>query len=308
MKYLLLILFLAGCGDSFERKPIDATRMGVNNFFIYEDVNGSRPSQAAEITDSIKLNYVRVLFAFNDITQRVGEFEDIVINDIPDNLRVMANIGHAPPEIQDFPNPRKAWIDLFFKPLVIKFANEDKIMGFQVWNEPNTNLFPWNNYLDVRTKPENYIELLQMAHDVMRQYAPNKLIIGAATTSLLQNHPETLNYNRDLVNLGIGDLIDIYSIHVYGDSTSRLFEAGDIINPLNKPIWVTESGERGSLNQLEFVERTWHVIRDAMPTTDLIFFYQMYDVVNEPGRTEGLRSNRNEGMELSDLYIYLRDR
>jgi len=68
-------------------------------------------------------------------------------------------------------------------------------------------------------------------------------VIGAATTVILQNFPETLQYNESLAAAGIEQYLDIFGLNIYGSGVERFyFVIEDFLESLTKPIWVTESG------------------------------------------------------------------
>lgn len=308
---LLLTIFLFSCGSP--NGDIDTTRMGVNNFFINQEHNGSMKEQAKEITETLKLKSIRILFSYqrlSDIPNSFSFYDDIVAA-LPEDVEVLGVITSAPPQFQNLDPAfaRRLWVDEYLTAIVDRYKSVPQIKAFQIWNEPNTGfLFPENNWLDVTDKPENYLELLAMGEQVVRELAPDKLIVSASTTSLIQNFPDTLHYFEGMLDGGLEELVDIVGIHIYGDDYIKLSLAMRNIDHIQKPIWVTESGERGTLNQLDYVKNTWPRLREGLLQIDKIFFYQMYDSDNRPERTEGLRSNLNTGQELSDLYIYLRDR
>ncbi|MCB0328986.1 MAG: hypothetical protein KDD70_04970 [Bdellovibrionales bacterium] len=301
------------------REEIDYSRMGVSAF-VNDQRFGTISEQFLEVRDSLKLRYVRVLFGWNDDVQPSPDssvdysfYKDIARN-IPQGVQALVIITGAPSWMADPANwsngdPRLTFHREFLKPTIRKFRRNRKIRAFQVWNEPNIDL-PESSYLDVKDSPEHYIELLRRSYRYIKRRAKGKEVVSAATTSIIQNYPETLQYNEALYSLGAEDYLDIWGVHIYGTSVERFLLPGgptDFLNQLSKPIWVTESGRQGVNEQLNYVERVWPYLRSIVPGIDRLYFYQFTEGSSDASNTFGLK-NLTVGSNLSDLYIHLRDR
>ncbi|HQH28992.1 MAG TPA: cellulase family glycosylhydrolase, partial [Oligoflexia bacterium] len=149
--------FVSGCSDAgdildlalnpLERKEIDTSIMGVNNFFVDREF-GSIPEQFTEIRDTLGLPRVRILLAWLTDVQpspavapNYGFFDEI-IGSIPAGVEVLVVLAHSPDWITDpnnwvNGNPRRTWIDHWLIPTVTRYANVPGIVGFEIWNEPN---------------------------------------------------------------------------------------------------------------------------------------------------------------------------
>lgn len=305
--------------DPPERETIDVSRLGLNNFFVDPEF-GSIPAQYADIQNTLGVNSIRVLFAWSNDVQPTPSseafygFYDDIVNQIPSGMDVIIVLAHAPDWMSNSANwtssgnPRQTWIDRWLIPTVSRYASNNRIIGWEVWNEPDLPVLPSDPAFGL-TAPENYMELLRAGSPAIRNLDPGSLVLNAATESINQDFPNNLEYNRQMVALGALELIDIYNIHYYGQSFERLvLEDGvaDFLNGLGKTIWITESGENGPNQQLPYVEETWPFLRDNISGLDRIYYFQY----GETGPLEtnfGLRTT-SASTPLSDLYIHLRDR
>jgi hypothetical protein len=192
---------------------------------------------------------------------------------------------------------------------VNRYASNGRITAFQVWNEPNTTLFPENITMGLNDSPENYVELLARSFSVIRDRAPEKLVVSAATTSINQNFPGTIDYNRGMRDAGLQNFADIYAIHYYGEQFENVVRSGgvrDYLRGLGMRIWITESGAQGVNSQLPHAERAWPYLREQIPEIERIFQYQFTEATPSDV-TYGLR-NLDPNFPVSDLYIHLRER
>ena len=304
--------------DPFPRRPVDTTRLGVNAF-VNEPRFGTINAQFLEVRDTLKLKYVRVLFVWSEVVQptRTSRLNfslyDQIVKNLPRGVEAFAVLTNVPswmsqPENWIDGNPRKTFAELFVKKIARRYRRYRKFKGIQVWNEP-TMPNPENQVLDVQSSPANYVELMRFAHAAIRKAAPRKLIISGATTPIDHNYPETLEYNETLAALGMQDLVDVWGIHYYGTHYENLYRPHNLVeflNSLTKPVWITEIGERGINEQQGYFERIIPLVMDLVPGIERAYIYQFTE--DAPAEsTYGLR-NLTPGFELSDFYIYLRDR
>jgi hypothetical protein len=148
--------------------------------------------------------------------------------------------------------------------------------------------------------------MLARAYSIIKDIAPSKLVVSAATTAINQNYPDTIRYNRDMRSAGIEQFIDVFAVHYYGQQYENVIRNGgvqDFLGSIGRPIWLTESGQQGLDRQLEYVERTWPFLTEKIPNIDRIYYYQ---------HTEAAPSNITYGLRnlerVSDLFVHLRDR
>lgn len=300
-----------------DKKPIDQSILGVNNFYVNSQI-GSIDQQNNDIKNTLGIKHVRVLFAWTDDVQRDPEdsayvgFYDEIIRKIPEGMDVLVVVAHTPGWITNSANwidgnPRKTWVERWFKPLVKRYAGNSKIVGWEVWNEPDLTVVPSDMALGLE-EAANYYEMLEMASRVVRTYDPGKKILIASTQSINQKFPNTLNYNKRLVSLGAESLVDVWNIHYYGKNYDTVVVSNgisDFLNTLTVPVWVTESGQKGIAEQLEYGQRTWPFLQEEIGNLERIYIYE-YSSTAAVGETYGLRTN-DQVNPVSDLYIYLRD-
>ena len=329
---VFFLLVLSGCGSSVkevlnvivdepDRKAIDTSVLGVNAFFNNSNF-GSISAQAREIKNDLKLNRVRVLFAWNDDVQpspsvapNFSFYDDIVSATAAAGMDVLVILTGVPSWMGDGANwtssgnPRKTFGDRWVKRVVNRYRNRSHIVGYEIWNEQNELAEPDNVVLDMAQNAINYTELLCYAYSVIEDVSPDKLVVSGATTAINQNYPKSLNYNKEMRDAGIQSCADIYGIHVYGKQFENFERGGgikDFLNGLSRLIWVTESGAQGINSQLAYGERMWPYLLEQIPDVQRIYQYQAFEPTDSAS-TYGLR-NLTPGLTLSDLYIFLRDR
>lgn len=326
---LAVALSAAGCNSSLSdiievieepsRKTIDTTRLGVNAFF--NDARfGSISDQAQEVRNTLGLRYVRVLFAWNDQVQPSPDaainfsFYDAILAAIPSDTQVLVVLTDVPSWMSNQAhwiggNPRITVAERWIRRAIARYRENGKIVGWQIWNEPNNPSFAENTTIGVVDNPENYVELLAASQSIAKDLTPNKLVLNAATTAINQNFPDTLRYNRAMRDAGARELVDVWAMHYYGRQFENVVRSGgveDFIDGLNLPVWVTESGAQGVNSQLAYGEQVWPYLIEKMPSIERIFIYQFTDAT-PADVTYGLR-NLTPGLTVSDLYVHLRDR
>ena len=300
--------------EGVDRRPINLARFGLNAF-SNQGFAGTICSQFSEIKNTLGITAVRVLFNWDDNVQPTPNsslnfsFYDDILDCIPSGMTALVILMETPswmsdPSRWDGGNPRLTFANRWARVVASRYAGHPRISGYQIWNEPNNAGFPANERLSVLQEPINFVELTSFASDAIRAEDPTKLIISGATTSIAQNYPSALNYNKMLVEAGLLSLVDIYGIHYYGTNFERLIgEVDDFLNSVSLPIWVTETGKTGVNNQLEYAERTLPFLRERVNGIDRIFWYRFAE--NRPANESfGLRTP-DPDFPVSDLYIYL---
>ena len=187
-----------------------------------------------------------------------------------------------------------------------RYQSNGRIIGYQVWNEPNNVGFSENETLQVLNSPANYVELLALASNVINNVSPNKFVVSAATTAINQNSNDPLSYNRRMREAGAFELVDIYAIHYYGMQYENLLRPGgvrDFLGSVPTPIWITESGRQGFDRQLAYVEEVWPYLREQISQIDRIYYYQ-FTSATDASSGFGLK-NLDPVNGVSDLYVDL---
>lgn len=316
---------LASCSDAGDiveialdppkRKPIDLTKLGTNNFFNVPQF-GTNAQQYSNM-QQLKVKHVRILIAWLDGTQPTPtspidySFYDNIINSAPAGIDILPVVVHVPTWMTNPSNwqngdPKATFVNKWLVPLVQRYKNNPRVVGWEIWNEPNASVLDQDRVMGFDSNPSNYVALLAQARSAIKSIDPSKLVVMAATTSLNQNYPNTLNYNKEMLNLGVAALTDVYNIHYYGTNYDKVIVRdgiADTVNGAGKPVWVTESGEQGVSKQLAYAETTWPFLAEKIPAIQRIYQYQ-YGETQPPESTYGLR-NTSTTAPVSDLYNYL---
>ena len=298
------------------RRQIDYSKLGLNSF-VNDQRFGSIAAQLGEVRNTLRIRHIRVLFAWNDQVQpRPGgpinfSFYDDILRSVPGDMELLVVLAHVPSWMHDQQhwiegNPRTTFVELWVRQVLERYGNHGRIAAFQVWNEPNQLVNPDNVLLNIDVNPENYVEMLARAHSVIKDIAPGKLVVNAATTAINQNYPDTIRYNRTMRDAGIEQFVDVFATHYYGkqfENVIRRRGVRDFLNDISRPIWLTESGQQGLDQQLDYVERTWPFLTERIPGIERIYYYQHTEAV-PADVCYGLRNLER----VSDLFIHLRDR
>jgi hypothetical protein len=299
------------------RRTIDTSTLGVNAF-ANDARFGNIESQFNEVKNELGIRYIRILMNWDDNVQPTPtskpnfSFYDELVKNIPPGTEALVVLTSLPSWMQDSNNwlsgdPRKTFAKKWVKKVAKRYARKGRVKAFQIWNEPNDIHNPHNLRLGLAAEPKNYVALLQDAAAEVRRYAPKKRLVAAATTAINQNFPDTLEYNESLRDQGIESIADVVAIHYYGAQYERKYlGVGAFIESIQRPIWVTESGQRGVLKQLEYAERTFPFLKALSPRIQRIYAYQFTDE-RASSDSWGLRTLDPE-FPISDLYLHLRDR
>jgi hypothetical protein len=303
--------------EGIPRKTINTSKLGINAF-ANDSRFGSASQQFLEVRDTLKLSQVRILIPWDDGSDPTANgtpnfrFADRTIGALPPGVSAFAVVTGAPSWMSDSSqwigsNPRRTFVERWLKPLATRYANNPQVIGFQVWNEPNmkTDI----NALMGVNDAISYVEMLALASNAIKESAPGKLVISAATTAINQNYPDSLDYNKAMRDAGAQSFCDIWAFHYYSKQYERLVASGgvaDFLNGLNKPLWITESGSQGILTQLAYGEEVWPYLLEKIPAIERIYIYQLTEATPSES-TYGLR-NLTQGASVSDLYVWLRDR
>ncbi|MBP9838250.1 MAG: cellulase family glycosylhydrolase [Proteobacteria bacterium] len=301
------------------RKPINRSKVALNSFFVNSEF-GTVSQQFDDITDNLKINDVRILMVWSDGVQASPGsspefgFYDSIVSKIPSNVRAHLVLVHTPSWITNSDNwsagngnPRFTFVEEFVRPVVRRYRNVPQIVGYEIWNEPDNTVVSSDSALGL-TEPANYAELLAYASNVVKDEDPGALVIMAATKSIQQNFPNSLNYNKALKDLGVESFTDIWNVHYYGKQFESVVTnngVADFLNGISKTIWVTESGEVGPNNQLAYVETAWPFLEEKIPGIQKFFYYQ-YGETTPAESNYGLRTI-DPSFPVSDLYVFLRD-
>jgi len=328
----LLVLAIAACDSStvedaldlaegIPRRQIDVSIVGTNAF-ANDQRFGSINDQYLEVRDVLGLNYVRVLFGWDDNVQPSPgaspnfSFYDDIASGIPAGVDALVVLTGVPSWMNDPSNwidgdPRKTFIERWVRPAAQRYGSRARIVGFQIWNEPNMppgQANP-NGLMGFFENPANYLEALALGYSVVQDVAPGKLVLNAATTAINQNYPGSLDYNKELRDLGGESFVDVWAVHYYGRQFENVVRSGGVrsfLNSLNRPIWITETGAQGFNNQLAYAEQVWPYLTEQINGIERIYQYQFTD--SSPADISYGLQTLDPSFPVSDLYIHLRDR
>lgn len=310
---MLLSCLICSCGG------IDWDEVGINAF-VNEPEFGTPAQQFSEVQTDLGLSFVRVLFDWNDAIQSAPgatidfSFYDDIINSLPDGVDALVILTGIPSWMEDSSNwinnnPRLTFVSYWVSSVIERYGSNNKIVAWEVWNEPNMTTNNDNVVLQLDSSPENYVEMLQAAYSLIREKTPDKLIVGAATTSINEDYPHPLHYNRGMKAAGAEQYMDKWGLHYYGKELIHFLnpEGGaEFLNTLTIPIWMTESGQKGSTEQLQYVQEIWPIIIDSVKNLERIYIYQFTEDTPADS-TYGLRT-MNPTSTYSNLYNFLKDR
>ncbi len=304
--------------DDVPRKEIDTSTLGTNAF-VNDGRFGNISAQFNEIKNTLRLKYVRVLIQWDDNSQPSPSsslnlsFVNAVLGSIPSGVDALVILTGAPSWMA---NPAN-WVDgdagatfvqKWVEPIVSQYGDHPRIVGFEVWNEPNDPANTPNNIMGFVDNPVKYVAMLSRAYSAIKAHS-SKLVLSAATTAINQNYPDTLNYNRAMRDAGAPSVSDVWAVHYYGRQFENVVRSGgvaDFLNQLGKIVWVTETGAQGVNEQLKYAQQVLPYLKEKIP--GIARFYQYQFTESTPAdSTYGLR-NLTPGSTVSDLYIHLRDR
>lgn len=293
--------------------PIESSCFGMNNFFNVPEC-GNILKQYKLLQDA-NISVIRILFAWTDGVQQNEtsnidfSFYDDIVNNCPDGIYLVPVVAHTPSWFlksnKHNLSPVDVWIDSWFIPIVRRYKGKKQILGYEVWNEPDASV-SFSDAIMCLESPENYINLLQKASSVVTKEDPNKLLIMAATFSIQQHYPRSLEYNKKLKALGAQNYTDVWNIHLYGENFVDLFKTKGVLSFLETitiPIWITEMGCRGQKKQKEYFEQTYSFLHKYIKPEKV--FYYIFTDVGFSNETYGLITS---GGDVSPLYKFLVER
>ncbi len=130
----------------------------------------------------------------------------------------------------------------------------------QILNEPT-------HFLGIT--PVAYVrDFLRPAYYHLKEDDPGITIVSAAAIGSAAG----LRQSREMIAAGLELYCDRVAFHLY--STEFLSEVAELAE---KPVWVTESGARGTARHREWMTSSFDRIRTEVPRTERIFWFDLYD-------------------------------
>jgi len=285
-------------------------KLGVQNEFVGTP-KGGPADQGNDIRNTLDLRHVRASFFFDEgflsseaASPNFARF-DAILAAIPPDVDLLPVLAYAPGWLANRADWKDVFLNRYVIPVVERYGNDSRIVGWEIWNEPdafcNGNVAP-PGVLDC--SPGDYVDLVSRVAPAIRARS-GALVVGAASTSINQSFPHNFDYNKDMVGAGLLNFVDVYGFHWYSSQLEKLTFGGiaDFLNGTGKPVWCTESGERGSTDQLGHASDVFPALDDKIDRLERIYIFTYFDGLG-PDNTFGLVANN--GIE-SDLYQFLRD-
>ncbi len=324
---LILLLSFSACSksdiedaidiaDGVPRKDIDRSKLAINAF-VNDGRFGSISQQFNEVRNVLGISKVRILFNWDNNVQGSPNgslnfnYYDDIVSSIPSGVSAIVVVTGTPSWMTNSANwidgdPRATFLQKWLRPVLSRYGSNGKLEGFEIWNEPNMIANAENQVMGFAESPETYADFFKKASALVRNLAPGKLCINAATTAINQNFPSSVDYNRRMRDAGVADFTDVWNVHYYGRQYEKVITDGgvaDFLNGLNKTVWITESGAQGVNNQLAYGEQAWPFLIDKIPSIQRIYIYQFTEAT-PPDVSYGLK-NLSSDFPISDLYIHL---
>jgi hypothetical protein len=299
-------------------KDVPKSKIGMNAF-VNDQRFGSIAEQLREVKETLGIPVVRLLFAWNDQVQPSPDtspnfsFYDEIARTLPPGTKALVVLTGVPSWMHDPAqwqggDPRSTFVRRWASRVMRRYRNNRRIVAYQIWNEPNMLENRDNVVLGLAQNPERYVEMLGESRTRIRSFRRRPKIVSAATTAINQNYPATLEYARGMKDAGLEEHCDVVGVHYYGSHLENVLRPDgveDYIKSLARPVWVTESGQKGIFKQREYVRRFWPFLLENFPNIRLIFYYQFTEDA-PPSSTYALKT-LIPATPVSDLYIYLRD-
>lgn len=308
---LTAVFLINGCSR------IDTSILGTNAF-VNDQAFGTITQQFDEVQETLGINYVRVLYNWNDQVQpnpssspNFGFYDEIAAS-LPSGMDALVILNGLPswmsnPENWIDDDPRATFVKLWVEPVIKRYQANSRIIGWEIWNEPNQSSNPDNTTLNIVSSPANYVAMLSAAYTTAKSINPDKLVVSAAVTAINEDFPHALNYNKGMAKAGAQQFADRWGVHYYSTEFIHVLVPGgvkDFLNSLTIPIWITESGQKGWDKQLQYAEEVWPFLQKEINNIERLYQYQFTE--DTPAETTyGLR-NLTAGKEYSDLYDYLK--
>ncbi len=165
----------------------------------------------------------------------------------------------------------------------------------QILNEPT-------HFLGIA--PDAYVrDFLRPSYYHLKEDDPAIAIVSAAAIGSAVGLLQT----RQMIETGLELYCDRVAFHLY--DTDFL---GEVAELATRPLWVTESGSRGAASHREWMADTFDRIRSEIPTTERIFWFDLFDLGTEGFRLIDLARNLDGSFEAvpesADALAWLRSR
>ncbi len=258
----------------------DVNPMGVN-LFLEKEVEPEKVVQTLDMARDAGFTWIRQGFAWNDIEiSAKGDFTDtrnpgkvvsswdkydfIVDQAVAHGMTIMARLDSPPnwarmpgDDLEQFrKGPPDNNSDFGDFAAAVASRYKGKIKYYQIWNEPNL-YGEWGGH---PVNAEQYVALLKVAHDRIKEVDPGAVIISAALAPTTEDSAANRNdilFLEDMYSDGAAPYFDVMSTMLYGLgqppddrrmdfkrlSFSRSVLLHDVMvknGDVNKPVWISE--------------------------------------------------------------------
>ncbi len=238
------------------------------------------------LTTSLGVEWVRLDMSWEEIEPTRGawsfDFWDSLVRlSSSYNLRILPVISRTPrwassrPDSESYHTyPPRDLADYgeFIRKVVERYGK--KIYYWEIWNEPDAQYW--------RGSAAEYFQLLEATRSILKTVDPAaKIVMGGISF-------EEPHFLEELLSLGALDVVDIFGLHLYGESHIEVLHSFDHLLDMmeslgtTQSIWITELGSptrpRGGAeeHQADFLERTITAL-SSVSRVQKIFWYELKD-------------------------------
>jgi hypothetical protein len=166
---------------------------------------------------------------------------DYIIPALKENrIKILAILDHNTMNFAEPPNPNftlSEWATTLNE--IMSTDVSKQVDAWEIWNEPNVQQF-YSGYMN--GTPQNYFEMLKVAHEIIYSNSPDSLVIAAGLSP-----DEKLNWSEWLAvfsSLSPQPYFDYQGVHLYNDAKANL----NIIKQAKQimkvdDVWITEIGK-----------------------------------------------------------------
>ena len=190
---------------------------------------------------------------------------------------------------------------------IMSTESAKKVDTWEIWNEPNADHFKMG-YMN--GTPQNYFEMLQDAHQIIKAASPNATILAAGLSPSNEISYFWKDWLNEFANLSPQEFFDFQGVHIYDDVETNLNIISETKEIMNKDVWITEigkptapDGEGSPTEQASFLEVNYQRLSEMKIP---IFWYQLIDEIDDYPEKEkhfGLFDIQNNPKPAVDVFI-----
>jgi polysaccharide biosynthesis protein PslG len=292
--------------------PVPKPDIGVQGQFIGPDGDAGIKSAAnlgvgwiKQQIDWNSVEYARGLYHWEELDRLIAEAQKY-------GLKIMFSVARAPgfsrpePVEEDGPPSDFTIFRDFMHALSLRY--QGRVAAYELWNEPNLQR-EWRGF---DLSADKFVELIKEGAAGVREGDPNAIIIsGAPAVTGIDDKVNAIDdrvYLREMVQAGVGDLVDAIGLHPYGAANPPDERAADathlragynthpsfffldtiedyhqILSDANiaKPLWVTEFGWP-SIEKFGSVDTSgWEYARDVTEADQAAYLLRAMELRRE---------------------------